>query len=273
MESKLIDRFEREGYFSPVSVLSANQASGYRIKLEEYEKDLGHPVSGAERTKPHLYLKWVDELMRNPILLNCVEDIIGPNILCWNSWFWTKEANSASYVSWHQDSHYWGLNTDDLVTAWLALSPATEKSGCMRVLPKSHLNPLLEHQDLYHENNLLTRGQEILEVDEAKAVSMPLDPGEVSFHKIGLAHASTPNTTDDRRIGLSFHYIPTQTKQINVEWDTATLVRGEDLFHHFEESPVPRFDLDPESIAFHRKATDAMRELLFKDAEKVRETV
>ena len=265
--------FEREGYFSPVRVITKDQALHYRSLLERYEDKLGHTVRGSERTKPHLILSWVDALMRHTTILDSGEKIMGPNILCWNSWFWIKEPYSRSFVSWHQDSNYWGLDTDNLVTIWLALSPANDQSGCMRVLPQSHRKSSLTHVDLYHEDNLLTRGQAIQDVKEIDAVSMPLDTGEMSLHNIRMAHASSPNTTNDRRIGLSFHYIPTNTNQLNVEWDTATLVRGEDQYHHFEESPIPRFDLDPQSLDFHRKATDAMRDLLFKGAEKIRKTV
>ena len=265
--------FEREGYFSPVRVITKDQALHYRSLLERYEDKLGHTVRGSERTKPHLILSWVDALMRHTTILDSVEKILGPNILCWNSWFWIKEPYSRSFVSWHQDSNYWGLDTDNLVTIWLALSPANDQSGCMRVLPQSHRKSSLTHVDLYHEDNLLTRGQAIQDVKEIDAVSMPLDTGEMSLHNIRMAHASSPNTTNDRRIGLSFHYIPTNTNQLNVELDTATLVRGEDQYHHFEESPIPRFDLDPQSLDFHRKATDAMRDLLFKGAEKIRKTV
>ena len=265
--------FEREGYFSPVRLITKDRALHYRSLLEEYEDKLGHTVRGSERTKPHLILSWVDELMRHTTILDSIEKIMGPNILCWNSWFWIKEPYSRSFVSWHQDSNYWGLDTDNLVTVWLALSPANDQSGCMRVLLQSHRKTSLTHVDLYHEDNLLTRGQAIQGVNEIDAVSMPLDIGEMSLHNIRMAHASSANTTNDRRIGLSFHYIPTSTKQLNVEWDTATLVRGEDRYHHFEESPTPRFDLDPKSLDFHRKATDAMRDLLFKGAEKIRKTI
>ena len=86
------------------------------------------------------------------------------------------------------------------------------------------------------QNNLLTRGQEIaVEVDEAKAVAMPLQPGEISLHNVRLAHASGPNRSKDRRIGLSMHYMPTRTKQTVGEWDSAALVRGTDRFGHFKQ--------------------------------------
>ncbi len=273
LQSEAIKQFEQSGYFSPVPIIDEFEAKLYRARLEAYELELGHPVQGPLRTKPHLLFKWVDDLMRNEAVLDCVEDLIGPDILCWNTWFWIKEANSSSYVSWHQDSQYWGLDTSKLVTAWLALSPASEDSGCMQVMPGSHLEAPMVHQDLYNDNNLLTRGQEIVDIDETRAASMPLKTGEMSFHNISIAHASGPNVTADRRIGLSFHYMPTQTSQLNADWDCASLVRGEDRYGHFELSPSPTCDFDPITVAHHEKATTAMRKLLFQGAEKVRPTI
>ena len=273
LDTQAVQQFESAGYYSPVPIISEDTAKACRVKLEDYERELGHPVQGPLRTKPHLLFKWVDDLMRDEKVLDCIEDLIGPDILCWNSWFWIKEANTSSYVSWHQDSQYWGLDTDKLVTAWLALSPASEASGCMSVLPSSHRGESMAHEDLYHEDNLLTRGQEIVDIDESLAVSMPLKTGEMSFHNISIAHASGTNSTDDRRIGLSFHYMPAGTRQLNADWDCASLVRGEDRFGYFEHSPVPQRDFDPVTVAFHEKATNAMRDLLFKGADKVRPTV
>ena len=112
-----------------------------------------------------------------------------------------------------------------------------------------------------------------MEVDEDAAVTMALTPGQVSLHNVRLAHASGPNRSADRRIGVSLHYIPTRSKQLVGEWDSAALVRGEDRFHHFEATPVPRHDMDPEAVAFHEKASNAVREILFKDAERVRQTL
>jgi ectoine hydroxylase-related dioxygenase (phytanoyl-CoA dioxygenase family) len=197
-----------------------------------------------------------------------VEDLIGENILCWNTVFWIKEANSPSYVGWHQDLQYWGLDNNELVSVWFALSPATIDSGCMNVIPGSHKQQL-GHRETYHENNMLTRGQEIdVVVGDQKTVPMPLNPGQVSLHNVKCAHGSGPNKTDDRRIGLSLHYMPTYTKQMNSEWDSAALVRGTDQHNNFVHAPRPTRDFDPETVAFHKRASDTVRQIVYKDAEK-----
>jgi len=274
LQPQAIEQYQRDGYYFPLKVLDDNEVAANRARLDAFEKTQGQPLAGAQRNKSHLLFKWVDNLMRHDTILDAVEDLIGPDLLCWNTLFWIKEANSGSFVSWHQDLRYWGLDTADLVSVWLALSPASLESGCMRVLPGSHQGELLPHKDEYADGNLLTRGQEIaVEVDEHKTVAMPLNPGEISLHNVRVAHASSPNQSADRRIGLSLHYMPTKSKQIVGEWDSAALVRGEDRYGHFKHAPQPSKDFDPVAVEFHRQATDAVREILFTDAEKVRPTI
>jgi hypothetical protein len=274
LPDRAIEQYHRDGYYFPLKVLDDQEITTSRNQLEAFETAQGKSLQGAQRNKSHLLFKWVDDLMRHDKILDAVEDLTGPDLLCWNTLFWIKEPQSESFVTWHQDLRYWGLDTDDLVSVWLALSPATLASGCMHVLPGSHQGELLPHKDEYAEGNLLTRGQEIaVEVDEALTVAMPLAPGELSLHNGRLAHASSPNQSADRRIGLSLHYMPPRTKQVVGEWDSAALVRGEDRFGHFNHAPQPTKDFDPVAVEFHQQATDAVREILFTDAEKVRPTI
>ena len=271
LSENTLESYARDGYHFPLDVLTPDEVVSYRSKLESYEQREGHPITGPARSKSHLLFTWVDQLIRLPKVLDAVEDLIGPDILCWSTLWWIKEESSESFVSWHQDVRYWGLDSNDLVTAWLALSPATLESGCMHVLPGSHKGEVMPHTDEYKDDNLLTRGQEIaVPIDTSKTIAMPLSPGQVSLHNVRIAHASQPNRSADRRIGLSMHYIPTSARQQAVEWDSASLVRGVDRHHHFTLAPRPRYDFDPEAVQFHERASIAFREILFKDAEQVR---
>ena len=92
-------------------------------------------MQGAVRHKPHLLFTWLNDLIRHPRILDAVEDIIGPDILCWGTSFFTKEARNPGYVSWHQDSTYWGLEPPDIVTAWVAFTDSIAANGAMRVIP------------------------------------------------------------------------------------------------------------------------------------------
>jgi hypothetical protein len=271
LSAAALTQYRNDGYHHPLDILTAAEAADYRAHLEAIEQAQGHTIVGAERSKSHLLYTWIDDLIRHPGVLDVIEDLIGPDILCWNTVWWIKEPMTDTFVSWHQDKLYVGLDTDEFVTAWLALSPATIESGCMRVLPGSHKRDIMPHKDEFKENNLLSRGQEIaVDIDESQAVSMELAPGQISLHNVRLAHASTPNVSNNRRIGLSMHFIPTSTRQIAKDWDSATLVRGEDRYNHFTATPRPSHDLEEEAILFHERATDAFRAIVFNDAERVR---
>lgn len=261
------DQYDREGYVYPVPVLSESEVADLRGRLEAVEQAQGGKLLPQQRSKSHLLFKWLDDLIRDPRILDPIEELIGPNILCWNTLFWIKEAGSDSFVSWHQDTRYWGLSSDKVITAWLALSPATVEAGCMRVMPRTHAGDVLRHEDKYAAANLLTRGQEIVEgIEEDRAVFMPLQPGEMSLHNYRLAHASGPNLGADRRIGVSMHFMPVETRQEVGDWDSAALVRGEDPHRAFNHTPVPKCDFDPAAVAFHEKAAAAIAKVVYEGA-------
>ena len=250
--------FERDGYLFPLRAFSAAEARGYRDALEAYEAQTGDAIHSNMRHKVHLLFRWADEVVHHPRILDAVEDILGPDLLCWTTNFFIKEANDPAFVSWHQDSTYWGLEPADVVTAWVAFTDAPVESGAMKFIPGSHKLDQISHRDTYAADNLLTRGQEIeMTVDEARAVDVPLKAGEFSLHHIRLVHGSEPNTTPDRRIGLAVRYIPTYVRQVKVD-DSAVLVRGRDRYGNFEHEPRPCADLDPAALAAHTTAIQRM---------------
>ncbi len=204
-------------------------------------------------------------------MLDPVEDILGPDILCWASGFFWKQARDPAFISWHQDSTYWGLSHADIVTAWIAFTPSTVESGCMQVVPGTHEREQVAHKDTFAENNLLSRGQEIaVEVDQKDVVNVVLEPGEMSLHHVRLFHGSEPNRADHPRIGFAVRYIPTYIRQTAGVRDSATLVRGKDTFGNFDPEPRPETDFDPRCVAFHKAMLDNAEKILYAGAEKVK---
>ena len=260
--------YRRDGYYSPLRVFSIPQARELRNCLEAHETRAGAPLQGKWRVKTHLLFTWADRIVHHPAILDAVEDVIGPNILCWNTNFFIKEAASPGFISWHQDSTYWGLEPHDVVTAWIAFTRSDHVSGCMKVIPGTQHDDQLPHVDTFHKDNLLSRGQEIaVEVDEAHAVPCLLEPGEMSLHHIKLVHGSEPNRSDDRRIGFAVRYIPTYVRQIKIR-DSATLVRGSDRHNHFDHEPRPKHDLDKAALAAHADAVGRQVKALYQGTEK-----
>lgn len=267
-----VGRYRRDGFLAPLPAVGAEAAGMLRMRLEGLAEAEGGKLSSSTNHKPHILLPWLAELIRSPQVLDAVEDVIGPDILCWGSGFFWKPAGDPAFISWHQDSTYWGLSKPDIVTAWVALTPSTPESGCMRVVPGTHTRDQVAHQDTFAEGNLLSRGQEIaVEVDEDEAVDVVLQPGEMSLHHVRLFHGSKPNRSDRPRIGYAIRYLPTYVRQLNEVRDTASLVRGTDEHGNFDLEPRPRVDFDPECVAFHQEVLRRSQRILYAGAEKVKE--
>jgi ectoine hydroxylase-related dioxygenase (phytanoyl-CoA dioxygenase family) len=244
------------------------EADALRGKLEAFEAGAGI-LEGKLRHKSHLLFTWLNDLVRHPRILDAVEDAIGPNILCWGSSFFIKEPRNPGFVSWHQDSTYWGLDPADVVTAWVAFTDSTPANGAMRVIPRSHLLDQIPHHDTFRPENLLSRGQEIMvEVDEREATMLPLAAGEMSLHHVRLIHGSDPNPSDQRRIGFAIRYIPTNVRQVAGSHDHATLVRGVDTYGHFEPEERPDADMSERAVAYHAAVTGAHAAILMRETGK-----
>jgi len=223
-----VKHYHEFGYCSPVDVLSETEAANVRQHLEEAERKYPEALNPTHRNNAHLAFCFLDEIAHHEIILNAVEDLIGPDILLYGSVLFIKEAWSPGFVSWHQDATYMGLVPHDFVTPWLALTPSNLESGCMKVIPGSHSGGILRHQDTFGEDNILTRGQQIPDVDEDQAVNIELRPGQMSLHHAQVIHGSMPNPSDRRRIGVALQaYMPPHVRQTIGE-NYALIVRGQD---------------------------------------------
>jgi non-heme Fe2+,alpha-ketoglutarate-dependent halogenase len=263
-----LHQYQAQGYYAPIRVMPCAEADALRGKLEAFEAGAGI-LEGKLRHKSHLLFTWLNDLVRHPRILDAVEDAIGPNILCWGSSFFIKEPRNPGFVSWHQDSTYWGLDPADVVTAWVAFTDSTPANGAMRVIPRSHLLDQIPHHDTFRPENLLSRGQEIMvEVDEREATMLPLAAGEMSLHHVRLIHGSDPNPSDQRRIGFAIRYIPTRVRQVAGSHDHATLVRGVDTYGYFEPEERPDADMSERAVAYHAAVTGAHAAILMRETGK-----
>ncbi len=257
-----VEQYHRDGFVSPVRVMSEEEAVELRRKLEEFEATQGGSLQGTQRTKACLRLPFVYDIVSNANVLDAIEDLTGPDILMYQNGAWIKEPELGTYVSWHQDISYFGMDPPDLVTAWVALSPADMDSGCIQVLPGSQKLGMLpvEYTEV-NPTNMLASGQRVVhDVDESQAVPMPLRPGEMSLHHVCLIHSSLPNHSPDRRIGFSVACMAPHIRQTTKAKATAMLLRGEDRYGNYvlDEKPATAID-DPESIARHEKAVSLYR--------------
>ncbi|MGA0115793.1 MAG: phytanoyl-CoA dioxygenase family protein [Burkholderiales bacterium] len=267
MSNAELARYQSEGFLAPLPALGPELAAETLAKIEAYEKQYGDfPSKGL---KAHLYLPWMENVVRHPTILDAVESIVGPDILCWSSRFFIKDPGDGGFVSWHQDVTYWGLDvSENILTAWIALTPATRENGVMKVIPGTHRKVVTHREGA--ASNMLLRGQEVaVEVDEKQAVFMELDAGEMSLHHGLMFHGSEDNRSQTRRVGFAVRYMPTRVKALDgLPRDSVMLVRGVDRYNHFDLEPSALYDLEPAAVERHRKATATYAQINRESVQK-----
>ena len=275
LSAPITEQYWRDGYLHPIQVLSESAASQARARLEEIERDwleadLRLPLNTYKRVNAHVVMPFVAEIARDPAVLDVVEGILGPDILIFSAEFFVKEPNTKHVVTMHQDLTYWGLGAiDGLVTAWIALSPATSASGCMDFVAGSHENAILPHEDTFADDNLLSRGQEVaVEIADEDKTAIELRPGEMSLHHGLTIHGSGPNRSDDRRIGLVIRYIRPDMKQEIGEKDYAMMARGEDRHGNFIHVPMPAENFSADSLRLYDEIRDAQALVMMRGSKK-----
>ena len=258
--------FERDGFVSPVRVMSESRAGWYRERLEAFEATYPDDRLKLDQ-KAHMICPWVDEMVREPAILDAVEDLIGRDILCWGTSLRAKQPDGKTFAGWHQDTAYADVRPIVVIVA-LALSRAGTENGCIRAVPGSHRGKLMPHKEAFRTDSLLSREQYIdAPVDEAAAVDLALNPGEIALFNNAIIHSSKPNFGRDRRIIFLLEMVPTTAYQESPR-ESATLVRGEDLLGNFDTDPRPQKEMGQDEIAAWQRAVEIQASVLFRGAQR-----
>lgn len=263
-----IQEYHENGFVSPIRVMSEDEACSIKTKIEEAEKKFPQDFNPENRNNLHLIFPFLDELAHNSVIVDAVEDLLGPDISLWASVMFSKDPATDHFVSWHQDATYMGMNSCDFLTPWIALTQSNIEMGCMTMIPGSHKQNIRKHEDTFDENNILTRGQVVKDVDESILVDLILKPGEMSIHHGAVIHGSKPNKSKHRRIGFALQsYMSPKVEQI-VGKNMWMHIRGKqrqdrDGLNLYR----PQFDMDPLSVSQRKLANENYSYILYNGAK------
>lgn len=251
----MAETFRREGYLTGISVATAAEADEIRRQFDHLESRVGQEKASIGLVDYHYSEPFLWRLATRPEILDCVEAILGPNVLLLASHFFCKYGQTQKFVAWHQDVTYWALEPPMALTAWYAVDASDRENGCMRVLPGTHREGVREHGKSGTSGNLLSINQEVpvTPEEEASATDLVLQAGEMSLHDGALIHGSLPNLSTRRRCGLTLRYIPTTVgpkgmNAMNRPWNPV-LVRGADNEGNWGDTPVGTRGLSTDNSA------------------------
>jgi len=149
------------------------------------------------------------DLARDPEIVDLVSGVVGDDVILWGCHVFCKPAGEGYETPWHQDGHYWPIRPLANCTVWVALEESTVENGCLRVIPRSHIGHRL-HEHLHEDRTDLTLNQRMAagSFDEASAVDIELQPGQMSLHDVYMIHGAAANTSRKRRTGVALRYMP-----------------------------------------------------------------
>ena len=242
------ENFEQNGFVSGIKVLPLDRTEYYSEKCKAFIDSYKSHPNYSEWTyyRTELVLKWVADLASEESLLDVIEELIGPDILLWNAFLPAKPPQTDAYFGWHQDATYWPVApTNQIVSAWIALSPITQKCGGMQMVRGSHRLGQLPHKTTYDESSMLKRGQQITaNVNEDEIFDIDLNPGQASIHHTQTLHRSGPNNSNNWRLGVGLNYVNTQVGPLPGYEDSAMPLRGNVENSKFAFNQRPQSDLD-----------------------------
>jgi len=248
MHPEQIEAYRRDGFVFPIEILSRAEVEGFRGAFESLiERSREYSPKRFDRL--HVYFDWAYQIVTHERLLDVVESILGDDILVYGTLVLAKQPHDLRYASWHQDSFYSGLHLTPSTTAWIALTPSHQGNGCMRVIPGSHKLGSMEHENVADDPHMLNRRGERIktDVDESVAVDVVLKPGEISLHESTLVHGSTPNTSDDPRIGFIVRFVTSRMRNPNTR---LMRVRGDGECSHLALAQKPAEDAFESWLSF-----------------------
>ncbi len=223
-----ISAFNEVGFVQPFEAFDASEIVELRTYIDRLIADMGEEGGyGINCYQARLAGLW--DIATLPVILDHVEDLLGPNILCWATAVLSKKPQGARKVPWHQDAAFWKLTPARTVTVWLAIDDTDAENSAMRFIPRSHRHGALAIQatgedSVFHQE---TAGADAM----GEPFTNALKAGQFSMHADMLVHGSEVNRSNRRRCGFTLRYCPPEVRIVDPDWARgveAILCRGED---------------------------------------------
>lgn len=248
LSAQQIRQYNDLGYVLPIDVFTPAEIDAHRKVFDDLmaravEKGWSsYSINGWHR---HCGEIW--DLVNEPRILDCVQDLLGEDLICWGTHYFAKMPGDGKRVSWHQDASYWPLTPSKTVTVWLAIDDADEQNAAMQLIPRSHVHGQIDfEQSSREEQNVLNQTvRDPLSYGDPP-VYVSLRAGQMSLHTDLLLHGSDANTSSRRRCGLTMRFVPPDVRAYR-GWNLkgGVICRGKDPSGHWIHHPRPAFERIP----------------------------
>ena len=237
------------GYLFPIDLFTPDEVEANRAY---FDKLLAMAIAAGRDNYAvngwHTHCQGVFDLVTDERILDYVEDIIGPDIVCTMTHYFSKDPGDAKAVYWHQDAQFWPITPSKVVTVWIAIDDVDVENGAMKVFPGSHKLGVIPFEWVTDEEDGVLN-QHVHDPERyGEPVSIELKAGQMSLHTDMLLHGSMPNPSDRRRCGLTIRYFPADVRGSAKDHMTAIIARGRDPEGYWLPQARPEGDSVPPDI-------------------------
>ena len=240
-----VEEFEKNGFTIQNELISNDEVSEFLADVESIcagntlaqhdktrlEMEPNQPPDGTRVRRlyePCTHYPRFRAFAESTKLLDCIEALLGPNLMLHYSKLNMKPPAIGSVVEWHQDLAYYPLTNRDSLAVLVYLDDADIGNGCLKVIPGMQNGPLMNYT-----TGGFFQGRITEPVDESLAVPVEGKAGTAIFMHCMTPHTSAPNKSDRPRRTLILSYrtadaVPLYMRETTVGIEAnARLVRGQ----------------------------------------------
>ena len=246
---KQIDYYNERGYIFPIDMFSDEEVvtnRNYFDSLLKMASDAGldsYSVNGWQTHCQGIY-----DLVMNEPILDYVEDIIGPNVVCTMTHYFSKAPGDIMSVYWHQDASFWGLTPSKVVTVWIAVDDVDVENGAMKFFPGTHTLGRIPFEWVTDKESGVLNQHVHNPERYGDPVSIELKAGQISLHTDMLLHGSQPNPSKRRRCGLTVRFFPPDVRGQEKDSAPGIIARGHDPDGYWQHIPRPEGNNIPPEV-------------------------
>jgi len=231
LTSAQVEHFNERGFVPRLPLFDPDEAADFRHYMDWLIDEV---VSADDRRNSysinnyHQFCQRLHDLVTNPSLVAYVQDILGPELVCWSTHAFCKLPNDGMDIPLHQDAVYWPFTPTRSVTAWLAIDDVDEENSAMRFAPGSHLNGPMAHDIVPLDGTVVLNRRVVDHKRFTDTYRNDLGAGQVSLHTDLLLHGSPPNTSNRRRCGITVRYLAAEVRAVagSEDWIKAAVHVG-----------------------------------------------
>ncbi len=209
LNDEQIASYHTVGYVLLRGLIDPASAQALRDEVMGIMDAIGLPITNLKQTSEYLAGGQLEALIWSKRMAEIAGRLLGGRAVPYLPFTAVKSPGGGKF-SFHQDNQYTRHDGPSL-NMWCALEPMRDTNGCLRMLPRSHLNGTLASVAADDGS-----GHRRVVIEPERFVPIEMEPGDCVVFSRLTVHGSGANTSDTPRVGYAVQY---HREDVKALWD------------------------------------------------------